>query len=86
MLVYEYVIVVDPYIPGLIAVKTPLEGSMLATLVFEDDHVPPEVELDKVAVEPEQIDIGAEIGERFVWGFTVTVVVTGLLGHPFISV
>ena len=63
MLVYEYVIVVDPYIPGLIAVKTPLEGSMLATLVFEDDHVPPEVELDKVAVEPAQIDIGAEIGE-----------------------
>ena len=39
---------------------------MLATLVFEDDHVPPEVELDKVAVEPAQIDIGAEISESIV--------------------
>ena len=39
---------------------------MLATLVFEDDHVPPEVELDNAAVEPAQIDIGAEIEERLV--------------------
>ena len=66
MLVYEYVIVVDPYIPGLIAVTTPLEGLMLATLVFEEDHVPPEVELDNAAVEPAQIDIGAEISESIV--------------------
>jgi hypothetical protein len=65
-LVYEYVIVVDPYIPGLIAVTTPLEGLMLATLVFEEDHVPPEVELDNAAVEPAQIDIGAEISESIV--------------------
>jgi len=28
---------------------------MLATLVFEDDHVPPEGRLDKVVVEPAQI-------------------------------
>ena len=34
---------------------------MLATLVFEDDHVPPEVTLEKVAVEPKQIEYGPEI-------------------------
>ena len=51
-LVYEYVIVVDPEV---FAVTTPLEGLMLATLVFEDDHVPPEFILDKVVVEPAQI-------------------------------
>ena len=62
-LVYEYVIVVDPEV---FAVTTPLEGLMLATLVFEDDHVPPEVELDNAAVEPAQIDIGAEISESIV--------------------
>ena len=62
-LVYEYVIVVDPEV---FAVTTPLEELMLATLVFEDDHVPPEVELDNVAVEPAQIDIGAEISESIV--------------------
>jgi len=28
---------------------------MLATLVFEDDHAPPEFILDKVVVEPAQI-------------------------------
>ena len=39
---------------------------MLATLVFEDDHVPPEVILEKVAVEPKQIDNGPEIGESVV--------------------
>ena len=39
---------------------------MLATLVFEEDHVPPEVELDNAAVEPAQIDIGAEISESIV--------------------
>jgi len=54
---------------------------MLATLVFEDDHVPPEISLKKVAVEPKQIENGPEIEER-VGAFTVTVVVTGLLVHP----
>ena len=39
---------------------------MLATLVFEDDHVPPEVILEKVAVEPKQIEYGPEIGESVV--------------------
>ena len=39
---------------------------MLATLVFEDDHVPPEVILEKVAVEPTQIDNGPEIEGRLV--------------------
>ena len=58
---------------------------MLATLVFEDDHVPPEVELDKVAVEPAQIDIGAEIGESDVGWLTVNILVVELV-HPFISV
>ena len=36
---------------------------MLATLVFEDDHVPPEVELNKVVVKPAQIEVAPEIGE-----------------------
>ena len=54
---------------------------MLATLVFEDDHVPPEVILEKVAVEPKQIDNGPEIEERLVGAFTVTIVVFELV-HP----
>ena len=60
-MVYEYVIVVDPDIPILFAVTTPLEGLMVATLVLEDDHVPPEVELNKVVVEPAQIDVAPKI-------------------------
>jgi hypothetical protein len=60
-LVYEYVIVVDPDIPILFAVTTPLEGLMVATLVLEDDHVPPEVILEKVVVEPAQIDVAPKI-------------------------
>ena len=39
---------------------------MFATLVFEDDHVPPEVILEKVAVEPKQIDNAPEIEESIV--------------------
>ncbi len=62
-MVYEYVIVVDSDIPILFAVTTPLEELMVATLVFEDDHVPPEVILEKVAVEPKQIEYGPEIDE-----------------------
>ena len=54
---------------------------MLATLVFEDDHVPPEVILEKVAVEPLQIDNGPEIELRYVGAFTVTIVVFELV-HP----
>jgi hypothetical protein len=60
ILVLEYVIVVDPEV---FAVTTPVEELMLATLVFEDDHVPPEVELDKVVVKPAQIVVSPEIGE-----------------------
>ena len=55
---------------------------MLATLVFEDDHVPPKVELDKVVVDPVQIEFSPKIEERYVGAFTVKVVVTGLLVHP----
>ena len=58
---------------------------MLATLVFEDDHVPPEYKLDKVVVEPGQIDVAPKIEERFVLGFTVTVDVTGMLGQPLLK-
>ena len=54
-MVYEYVIVVDPDIPILFAVTTPLEGLMVATLVLEDVHVPPEFMFDKVVVKPAQI-------------------------------
>jgi hypothetical protein len=50
-------------------------------LGFEDDHVPPEVELDKVVVEPAQIDVAPEIGERFVRGFTDNILVVELV-HP----
>jgi hypothetical protein len=39
---------------------------MLATLVFEDDHVPPKVELDKVVVDPVQIEYSPKIEERYV--------------------
>ena len=39
---------------------------MLATLVFEDDHVPPEFMFDKVVVEPAQIVVAPEIGESVV--------------------
>ena len=39
---------------------------MLATLVFEDDHVPPKFTLDKVVVEPAQIEVAPEISERLV--------------------
>jgi hypothetical protein len=38
-----------------------------------------------VVVEPAQIDVAPKIEERFVDGFTVTVVVTGLLGHPLLK-
>ena len=38
-----------------------------------------------MVVEPAQIDVAPEIVERFVRGFTVTVVVTGLLGHPLLK-
>ena len=65
-MVYEYVIVVDPDIPILFAGTTPLEGLMFATLVLEDDHVPPEVILDKVVVEPAQILVAPEIEESIV--------------------
>jgi len=40
-----------------------VEGLMLATLVFEEDHVPPEFILDKVVVKPAQIVVSPEIGE-----------------------
>jgi hypothetical protein len=43
--------------------------------------VPPEVILEKVAVEPKQIDNGPEIEERLVGAFTVTIVVFELV-HP----
>ena len=36
---------------------------MFATLVFEDDHVPPEFILDKVVVKPAQIVVSPEIEE-----------------------
>ena len=39
---------------------------MVALLVFEDDHVPPEVILDNVVVEPAQILVAPEIGESVV--------------------
>ena len=58
---------------------------MVATPVSEDDQKPPEVILDKVVVEPAQILVAPEIGESVVDGFTVTVVVTGLLGHPLLK-
>ena len=60
ILVLEYVIVVDPEV---FAVTTPLEELILATLVFEEDHVPPEFILDKVVVKPAQIVVSPEIGE-----------------------
>ena len=37
---------------------------MFATLVFEDDHVPPKFTLDKVVVKPAQILVAPEIVER----------------------
>ena len=55
---------------------------MLATLVFGDDHVPPEFILDKVVVEPAQIDVSPEIGESVVGSLMYTILVTGLLIHP----
>ena len=55
---------------------------MLATLVFEDDHVPPEVELNKVVVKPAQIVVSPEIGESVIGSLMYTILVTGLLIHP----
>ena len=56
-------IIVDPR-AELYAVTSPLK--LIDTLQFEDDHVPPEVELDKVVVEPAQIDVAPEICESIV--------------------
>ena len=47
---------------------------MVATLVFEDDHVPPEVILDNVVVEPAQIDVTPSICERTGSSLTTTLV------------
>jgi hypothetical protein len=38
--------------------------------------------MDKVVVEPAQIDVAPKISEKLVGAFTVKVVVTGLLVHP----
>ncbi|KAF5040558.1 hypothetical protein DSECCO2_532190 [anaerobic digester metagenome] len=38
------------------AVMTPVEGSMVATPVFELDHVPPATEAVHVVVAPEQME------------------------------
>ena len=84
-MVYEYVIVVDPDIPILFAVTTPVEGLMVATLVLEDDHVPPKYILDKVVVDPAQILVDPSICESVVGKLTVTIVVTELV-HPYMLV
>ena len=54
---------------------------MVATPVSEDDQKPPEVILDKVVVEPAQIDVAPKIEERLVGAVTVTIVVFELV-HP----
>ena len=55
---------------------------LIDTLQFEDDHVPPEVELDKVVVEPAQIEVAPEISESIGKAFTVSIVDVELV-HPF---
>jgi hypothetical protein len=44
--------------------------------------VPPEVELDKVVVEPAQIEVAPEISESIGKAFTVSIVDVELV-HPF---
>ena len=59
---------------------------MLATLGFEDDHVPPEDTLDKVVVEPAQIDVTPSICERTGSSLTVTLVTVLVAEQPLASV
>ena len=55
---------------------------MVATLVFEDDHVPPEVILDNVVVEPAQIVVTPSICERTGSSLTVTLVTVLVAEQP----
>ena len=55
---------------------------MFATLVFEDDHVPPEVILDNVVVEPAQIVVTPSICERTGSSLTVTLVTVLVAEQP----
>ena len=59
---------------------------MVATLVFEDDHVPPEVILDNVVVEPAQIVVTPSICERTGSSLTVTLVTVLVAEQPLASV
>ena len=47
--------------------------------------MPPKFSLDKVVVEPVQIEDAPEIGESVVGGFTVNILVVELV-HPFVLV
>ena len=55
---------------------------MFATLVFEDDHVPPEDTLDNVVVEPAQIVVTPSICERTGSSLTVTLVTVLVAEQP----
>ena len=60
-------------LPAATPVTTPVEGFTVASPVLLDVHVPPEIELVKVMVKPEQTDVGPVTGAV---GSTVTDCVT----------
>mgnify|MGYP006271121275 CR=1 FL=1 len=81
--VYVYVIVA---VPALTPVTDPVDELTIAVAVFELDHVPPVVVLDKLTLDPAHTDVVPVIAATVGNAFTVTVVAVLVALHPLLFV